>query len=679
MADELKTRSIGVRPHQRRRSVRLRLLALALLPTIVVLPSLLGLGAMLWTRQLDSLLNVKINGDLTIARQYLNRIIEHGSDQLTALAQSAALANSLANGNELHTLLAAKKTALHLDFLFLVDRGKAVLAAAADAKPSANILDSPIIKSSLDGHAATEVEVLSNADLNSLSQQMASRARIDLVPTSAAAPTDRTTEDRGLVIVSAAPVRGPSREQFVLVGGTLLNQNLAFIDTINDLVYTASTLPQGSQGTATLFLDDVRISTNVRLFAGARALGTRVSNEVRQAVLGEGRTWLDRAFVVNDWYISAYEPIVDGTGKRVGMLYVGFLEKPFDEAKRSMLMAILAAFMLSALVMVPLLLWWARSIFFPLERMSRTIERVEQGDLGARTGPTGRGDEIARVSEHLDSLFTALQDRDTKLRDWANELDRRVVERTKELVDANDRLEAAQRQLVMSEKLAAIGEITAGVAHEINNPIAVIQGNLDVAREMLGVHAEPIKSELTLIEQQVHRMNVIVTKLLQFAKPGEYAGYTEGLLARSIIDDCIVLVQNQLGRDKIKVERSDQGSQTVVVNRTELQQVIINLIVNAIHAMPDGGTLRLVTHDEVRDGIAGVSFAVSDTGVGIAPGDVDKIFNAFFTTRPQRGTGLGLSISATLMARYGGSITVSSKVGEGSTFTVWLPASSDAD
>ena len=113
----------------------------------------------------------------------------------------------------------------------------------------------------------------------------------------------------------------------------MLNHNLAFIDTINDLVYSAASLPEGSQGTATLFLDDVRISTNVRLFAGTRALGTRVSEAVRQAVLGEGRIWLDRAFVVNDWYVSAYEPVVDTRGRRIGMLYVGFFGKAVPRRK----------------------------------------------------------------------------------------------------------------------------------------------------------------------------------------------------------------------------------------------------------------------------------------------------------------------------------------------------------
>ena len=662
-------------PLPRQRSVRYRLLALALLPTAVVLPGLLWLAAQLWITRLDSLLITKVNGDLTIARQYLNRIMEHGGEEMAALAQSATLQKALADGRDdnVESLLTSRMTALQLDFLYLVGADGRVRASAAGRMAAPVAPRAPVVDMALAGYPGTDIGVLSGEELRDLSPSLEARARLALVETPAAAPTDRTVETRGMVVQSATPMTQKNGETLVVVGGTLLNQNLQFIDTINDLVYKAASLPEGSHGTATLFLDDVRISTNVRLFAGARALGTRVSKAVREIVLEQGRTWLDRAFVVNDWYISAYEPIIDGRGTRLGMLYVGFLEKPFRDAKRSMLIATIASFALTALVVVPVLLWWARSIFFPLEQMSRTIERVEQGDMSARTGKTERDDEIARLSGHLDTLLDALQDRDRTLRDWANELDLEVAERTKELVAANERLEAAQRQLVMSEKLAAIGEITAGVAHEINNPIAVIQGNLDVTREVLGAQAGPVHKELALIEQQVHRMNLIVTKLLQFAKPGEFAGYAEHVAPSEALDDSVVLVQNQFGRNRITVERMDAASRIVEINRTELQQVLINLIVNAIHAMPEGGKLRLSTRDETREGSDGVVFDVADTGVGIAPKNLDKIFNAFFTTRPQRGTGLGLSISATLMARYGGRISATSELGKGSKFSVWLP------
>jgi two-component system, NtrC family, sensor kinase len=659
----------------RRLSVRYRLLGLALLPTMILVPGLLGLGAMWWAAQIDNLLISKVNGDLTVARQYLNEIVEQGDNKVAALAQSAALSRVLSGSkrSDIDELLAAQQVALGLDFLYLIDRSETVLAASPVRNGQA-VGPRSVIEAALDGRPASGIDVFPPDELRELSPLIEQRARLDLVPTPAALPIDRTTETRGMVIHVAAPVQLADGASGALVGGTLLNHNLAFIDTINDLVYSDASLPEGSQGTATLFLDDVRISTNVRLFAGTRALGTRVSEAVRQAVLGEGRIWLDRAFVVNDWYVSAYEPVVDTRGRRIGMLYVGFLEKPFRDEKRSMLFAIAAAFALSAALVVPVLLWWARSIFFPLERVSATIARVERGDLDARIDATGPADEIGRVAKHLDELLDSLQDRDRKLRGWASELESRVAERTRELTATNERLETTRRQLVMSEKLAAIGEITAGVAHEINNPIAVIQGNLDVAREILGENADPVRNELHLIEQQVHRMNLIVTKILQFARPEEFAGYIERVNPATLLDDSLVLVQNELNRPGIKVIRVDEAHGSVLANPTELQQLIVNLIVNAIHAMPDGGTLTLRTSDRASDGQEGVGIDVSDTGVGIAPEHLDRIFNAFFTTRPQRGTGLGLSISATLLARYGGRITVASKVDVGSTFSIWLPA-----
>ena len=417
------------------------------------------------------------------------------------------------------------------------------------------------------------------------------------------------------------------------------------------------------------------VSTNVRLFTKDRALGTRVSAAVRQHVLGEGRVWLDRAFVVNDWYISAYEPIVDSRGERIGMLYVGFLETPFRTAKNGTVLAVVIAFLLATAVTVPVFLRWARNIFKPLERMNATIAKVDEGDLGARTGASKGEDEIARVSGHLDDLLDRLQERDRELRDWAEELNDRVEERTRELREANARLEAATQQLVMSEKLAAIGEITAGVAHEINNPIAVIQGNLDVAREQIGEAANATaRNEFRLIDQQIHRIQLIVTKLLRFARPEEYAGYTESQSPAEVVEDCLPLVAHLMEKADIAVVRDDRTARRAVMNRVELQQVLINLMSNAIQAMPEGGTLHLRSFDCDRDRETGLAIEVRDTGRGIAPDMLNRIFDPFFTTKGRDGTGLGLSISQTLINRVGGRIDAASIPGEGTTFTIWLPA-----
>ena len=659
-------------------SVRFRLLAIALLPMLVILPLLLGVAIYRWNARFDATLISKVNGDLTIAHQYLARILEKTGVQIRGLSLSFRFREveeqeTLA---AVATLLEQSRKEIGLDFLYLMDAGGKVLASSPALK-GAPRADWPIIASALSGDSvATGIDIFSNDELAAISPGLAERARLDLVPTPNAVPTDRSAETHGMVVHAASRASAPGGGPAALIGGILLNQNLEFIDTINDLVYRAASLPEGSQGTATLFLDDVRVSTNVRLFEGRRALGTRVSAAVRSAVMDQGRTWLDSAFVVNDWYISAYEPLVDTYGKRVGMLYVGFLQKPFNDAKIETLLIIALAFIAITAATVPIFLRWAQSIFMPLERVTATIGEVERGNLSARTKLPAAGDEIGRVAFHLDTLLDQVQERDRQLREWNEELNLRVRERTRDLEHANLKLEATTKQLIMSEKLAAIGEITAGVAHEINNPIAVMQGNLDVIRSVIGEEVEKAKVEFRLVDEQIHRISQIVTKLLQFARPEEYAGYVERHAPGAVVADCLPLVQHLLNKTDIRVVREDRASRLVLMNRTELQQVVINLIVNAIHAMPDGGTLTLRSFDADRDGSPGISIEVADTGIGMGADIIDKVFDPFFTSKRREGTGLGLSISQTLTKRQRGQISVQSRIGSGSTFCVWLPEAS---
>lgn len=626
-------------------SVRHRLLAIALLPTLVILPLLLG-GAMLrWSAKFDDLLITKVNSDLTVARQYLTRILETTDDRLRALGASSDFAQM----PDRAAAMDVWRKDLGLDYLYLAEStGRVLSVSPAFGMPQVDL-----------AKTGTGIDILPNAILAAISPDLAQRARLDLVPTPNALPTDTTVEDRGMVVQSFVPVALPGGGQGVLVGGVLLNQNLVFIDTINDLVYRSGSLPDGSQGTATLFLEDVRISTNVRLFEGRRALGTRVSSVVRDRVLGQGQTWLDRAFVVNDWYISAYEPISDRAGQRVGMLYVGFLETPFAEAKRQTLWLIGLAFIGVTILTVPVFLRWARSVFRPLEQVTETMAAVEAGDLGARTGVTGSRNEVGEVARHLDVLLDQLQARDRDLRRWNEEL--------------NTRVEDTTRKLILSEKLATIGEITAAAAHEINNPVAVIQGNLDVLRDVMADRMPEVETEFRLMDEQIHRISSIVNQLLQFARPEEYAGWTTRLTPLDAVSDCLPLVRHLLAAAGVTLHLDGQSTRQVAMNRTEFQQVIVNLIANATHAMPNGGTITITASDADRSGIAGVALTLRDTGTGMSPETAAQIFDPFFTTRSGvGGTGLGLSICRTLLDRQGGSIEVASTLGAGSVFTIWL-------
>ena len=644
-------------------SVRLRLLVLALAPMVLLMPLLLFLGMARWTANYDSLLIANVESDLRIAEQYLSRIMAVTGDELQGAAESVEFAQVLNGARNADQYFADKRTQLELDFLYFIPAAQAGPAAAKW----------PVIASGLGGQSETEIDIFDGADLAELSPELAAQANLALIETEAAVPTSRTVEDRGMVVHSASPVRVAGHEG-VLVGGILLNRNLGFIDAINALVYLNAVTGGERQGTATLFLEDVRVSTNVRLFEDVRALGTRVSAAVRGKVLDEGRTWLDRAFVVNDWYMSGYLPITDSFGARVGMLYVGFLEAPFTATKRQAYLWMFAAFAAVLLVSSPVFLWLAKGIFAPLEQMTSTMRKVGGGDLTARNGQSGKADEISQVAGHLDDLLDQVQDRDERLRAWADELNDRVDRRTAELREANQKLEDTFQQLVLSEKLASIGEITAGVAHEINNPVAVIQGNIDVVRETLGSGAQGVGTELGLIDQQVSRIQAIVGKLLKFARPSEFADLEETVALPPIVADCLVLVDHVISKRNIKVTTTLADVPLVRIDPGELQQVVINLIVNAAQAMGDQGSLDIVLVPEARDEQAGAYLIVSDSGPGIAQDKIDAVFDPFFTTKQAEGTGLGLSISQTLIQKVGGNITVRNRPEGGAQFRVWLPA-----
>ena len=647
-----------------RGSLRVRLLALALLPLLIAGPLLLAMLAAWGSAYYDRLLIGKIRSDLAVAHGYFEQVRDGVGRQIEALAGSERLARARRERpSSVAALLADARERLKVDFLLLLDSdGRVIATSQGGAGGSAH-----------GGHIApgTAVRAFAAAELAAIDPALAERARTALVPTRNAIPTQRGEEARGMVIQSSASAVGGG----ILLGGLLLNRNLAFVDRINEIVYPEGALPLGSVGTATLFLDDVRVATNVRLFenAGERAIGTRVSAAVRHRVLDNGETWLDRAFVVNDWYVSAYEPIADQAGQRIGMLYVGFLEAPFRQARQLALGAVALLFLLAGGAAAVISLRLARHVSRPVERMHGVMSEIEAGGERARVGPIAGADELAELGAHFDRLLDRLDAQTAALQRWGAELDGKVAERTRELAAANDSLRSAQQRLVMSEKLAAIGQLAAGVAHEVNNPVAVIQGNLDVLRDALGPAAEPVLGEIRLIQDQVHRIRLIVAKLLQFARPAEYVGYLEAVDLNTVVQDSLVLVNHQMKKADVAVTLELYAQRTVTVNRNELQQVLINLMINALQAMKEGGTLSLISGESHRDGVAGVFVAVVDSGPGISEADRARLFDPFFTTKADDGTGLGLWVSLGIVQRYGGRIEVDCPPQGGTVFSVWLP------
>lgn len=644
--------------------VRLRLLLLALLPLVVLLPILLSVTMLRWIDRYNELLIAKVSSDLRVAEQYFLQIEQDQAARVAAFAQSERFVSAQSGAPErLEALLRQERERLDLEFL--------VYGAPQDTAIFPNGVRPALAKAEIDAPFAG-LALLSPSELDRLAPGLAERARLPILETAAARPIERDVEDRGMLLVAA---HRTSEDGSVLLGGRLLNHDLDIIDAMNTLIYSGAEATDEREGTTTLFLDDVRISTNVQLFEGARALGTRVSEVVWRQVLQNGEPWLNRAFVVNDWYISGYLPLEDINGTRIGMLYTGFLEAPVTRQRNVTVLTLILAFMTVLALSVPIFLSVARGIFSPLERMSATMALVEGGDLDARIGNVSSKDEIGSVARHLDRLLDQIQERDEALRGYADNLNGLVEQRTQELREANQKLEATFAQLVIKEKLASLGEVTAGVAHEINNPVAVIQGNLELLRDGLSTDdQEALKTELDLIDAQTQRINIIVGKLLNFSKPGEMSDCPSLVDVKSAVDDALLLVAADLRSHQVETKIEHLPTQPVEIVESEFQQVLVNLMVNAAQAMPKGGVLTIRTAPQEQNGTPGTLVQISDTGTGIAADKIDYVFDPFFTTKRAEGTGLGLSISQALINRAGGQIRVESEFGVGATFFLWCPA-----
>ncbi len=239
----------------------------------------------------------------------------------------------------------------------------------------------------------------------------------------------------------------------------------------------------------------------------------------------------------------------------------------------------------------------------------------------------------------------------------------------------------AQQQVMQSEKLAAIGQLAAGVMHEINNPLATISvcvSALEARLEALARNAQgDFREYLQVIEKEVERCTRIVDGLLDFSRPK--AARKRRLDLHVLLEETLFLLKHHKGFRKLQVDRSfDPGLPPVLGNGDQLTQVFIALALNAVDAMERGGRLGLRTSRADAEGPF-VRVAIEDSGVGIPPEDLTRIFEPFYTTKPQgRGTGLGLSICYGIVAEHGGRITVESTPGRGSVFTVWLPVEGEA-
>lgn len=332
---------------------------------------------------------------------------------------------------------------------------------------------------------------------------------------------------------------------------------------------------------------------------------------------------------------------------------------------------ILAAFLVSFLV--------HRMVYLPLRDLEEGAQRLATGDL-EQPIPIRSADEFGQLAASFNSMTKALHKSRVELQDWGRTLEEKVKEAMREL-------QIAQAETVRSEKLASVGLLTAGIAHELNNPLTGILTFSHLVRKQMP-DGSPAAEDLDLVIHETRRCAAIIRRLLDFAREKTPEKNFSDL--NHLIVETVRLIEQPAHIDDIEIILElDEHLPALWIDEDLIKQVIMNILVNAQHAIEGEGsiTIRTRVHDEYQrsaqaGGISGpdrgtvpmVEFSVTDTGCGIAENDLPLIFDPFFTTKGVgKGTGLGLSVSHGTVAAHGGEIEVESTMGVGTVFRIYLP------
>ncbi|MGZ6275342.1 MAG: cache domain-containing protein, partial [Syntrophales bacterium] len=409
-------------------------------------------------------------------------------------------------------------------------------------------------------------------------------------------------------------------------------------------VYQGEKYKGREMGVATIFQGGVRISTNVMTKDDERAVGTMLSKEVYDRVIVEGKDWVGRAFVVNDWYITTYTPIYDISKKLIGALYVGILEAKYRDIKWNTIWINLGITSLGMIIAFIISFRLGDTIIKRIRMLKEAAESIAAGNLDYKLSP----DKISGF-DMLDEAFNYM---------------------SKSLKNNNEMLHRAHQQLARTEKLTALGEMAAGVAHEINNPLGGILLYSNLVLEDIPADS-PARENMQKIIYQTNRSKRIVQSLLDFARTP--TGEMLPLNINSVIESSLSLVRDQAMFHGIEINtRLAEDLPEVMGDKSRLEDVFLNLFINAADAMKGGGTLTITTM-QGADNL--VKILIADTGEGIEEKDLPHIFEPFFTTKePGQGTGLGLPIVYGIIRKHNGFIDAESKPGKGATFIISLPA-----
>ena len=578
------------------------------------------------------------------------------------------LSGGPADLDRIRTRLETIRTQNNLDVLTVVDRSARVVMRTRAPYRSGDLAFPDGVLRQAEAHASGFGTVVVPVEaLEAEGEGLADRARLEVRDTPMSPPTSRTVETSGMMLKAAEAVTDDAGHVIGWVyGAVLVNRNFGLIDTLRDTIFKNEVIDGKPLGTVTLFQGDVRIATNVLDETGARAIGTRISQAVHETTLTGGRPYYDRAFVVTDWYITAYDPIRDPDDRVIGVMYVGVLERKYLAVRNRLVNSFLGMTLAGVAIALGLALGLSLWLSRPIHRLTMVARRVSEGDLHARVEEGAGGFREIRT---LCRVFNRMADS--------------LVEEGARINRANDALKSANEGLKQLNEnyMDMLGFVT----HELKSPLASAIFGIDSLKEgFIGPLQPDQQRVIEQVERNLEYLNGMIQNYLNLSRieKDELTVRAQDLaFRREVIEPSMEQVARQLVAGSMRVECLVPDSVRVRGDPDLLRVVMDNLLSNGIKYGRRGTAIR-VGCQELAHGVC--RFHVMNEGRGIPKKEIDRLFQKFSRLsaaelRAKKGTGLGLFITRMIIDRHLGRIWAESRENEYTTFYFEIPGAPPAE
>jgi len=540
----------------------------------------------------------------------------------------------------------------NLDYLTLVNPEGVVIAGSRISENSGiNISDNPLLVNALTGNVASGTLLLTHDELLLKSVKLAEQAYIPLIKTERSRPSNQDVEDRGMVLETAVPILSDEHKVCsVVFGGILLNRKFDLVDRIREAAFDVDIYGGKPLGTVTIFLWDTRITTNVIKEDSTRAIGTRVSDEVYTTVLENGERFGDRAFVVNDWYLSAYDPIRDPSGQIIGILYVGLLEKKYLDYKSELTLKFLAVGLLALLLSVTLATFFSAKIRKPILKLVDATRRISSGNLATRVTGINSSKELNELTDSFNSMAQSLEIR------------------SRQLEDASKELKQAYKET--DEKNRSYLEMLGFVTHELKSPLASIVFAIGSLRDnLLGPLNDAQEAVLKSSAKSADYLNSTIMNFLNLSRieEGELRlKLWKVSLCQGIVDPAVQRLSEIIADNGMKVQCNVSPNIEITCDPNLLTSVFQNLLSNAVKYGKPNSDIKIELERESEDFL---ELSVYNEGSGFSNEDAAGLFTKFTRFSAEKyntksGTGLGLFVTKNIITKHGGEIWAESEPGK---------------